>query len=105
MMAILDAAPNAKGIVFDEEYVVNKTKRNIATKEMSGRCTVEAGSFFDSVPQHADAYMLKGILHDWDDEKSKQILNNCAKAMKPERRTTGSKRSRPRIFLKLSTKI
>lgn len=84
MMAVLNVAPDAKGIVFDEEYVVNETQKIIDGKDISNRCTVEAGSFFDSVPQNVDAYLMKMILHDWDDEKSIQILKNCAKAMKAE---------------------
>jgi len=84
MMAVLDAAPAAKGIVFDEGYVVTETQKIIDKKGMGERCTIEAGSFFNSIPQNADAYIMKMILHDWDDEKSLKILKNCGNAMKPE---------------------
>ena len=83
LMAVLDAAPKAKGIVFDEEYVVDETEKEIFSKGFSNRCSTEAGSFFEFVPKDADAYLMKMILHDWNDEKSVQILNNCSKAMKP----------------------
>ena len=83
LMAVLNAAPNAKGIVFDEEYVVDKTEKQLSEKGFSDRCRTEAGSFFDFVPKGADAYLMKMILHDWDDEKSLQILRNCYLAMKP----------------------
>jgi hypothetical protein len=82
LMAVLNAAPKAKGIVFDEEYVVDETQKEIATKNLSERCNIKAGSFFDFIPEGADAYLMKHILHDWNDEKSIQILNNCNKAMK-----------------------
>jgi hypothetical protein len=82
MFGILNNAPNAKGIVFDEEYVVNETKKTIAAKGLDSRCTISAGTFFEFVPKDADCYLMKHILHDWDDEKSLQILKNCFVAMK-----------------------
>lgn len=84
LSAILETVPEAKGIVFDEPYVVEETKKILESKEIGSRCTVEGGSFFEGVPQDADAYLLKMILHDWDDEKSVQILTNIAAGMKPE---------------------
>jgi hypothetical protein len=81
-MAVLGAAPQAKGIVFDEEYVVDETEKELAAKGFVNRCSIEAGSFFDFIPKDADAYLMKMILHDWNDERSLQILINCNKAMK-----------------------
>ena len=82
MMAVLNAAPEANGIVFDEEYVVAETKNIIDSKGMATRCKTEAGSFFSFIPKDADAYLMKMILHDWDDEKALLILKNCYSAMK-----------------------
>ena len=83
LMAVLNTAPQAKGIVFDEEYVVEKTKEELAGKGFDSRCTVAAGSFFDFIPKEADGYLMKMVLHDWNDEQCLQILSNCHKAMKP----------------------
>lgn len=83
LMAILNEAKDAKGIVFDEEYVVNEIQKQIAAKGFAERCSTEAGSFFDFIPKDADAYLMKMILHDWNDESSIKILNNCSAAMKP----------------------
>src|SRR5579871_1904300 len=83
LMAILDKAPGANGIVFDEEYVVEETKKSITQKGYNNRCETAAGSFFDFIPENADAYIMKMVLHDWNDEQCLQILNNCHKAMKP----------------------
>jgi ubiquinone/menaquinone biosynthesis C-methylase UbiE len=83
LMAVLNTAPQARGIVFDEEYVVEKTKEELSKKGFDDRCTVAGGSFFDFVPKDADAYLMKMVLHDWNDEQSLQILNNCRQAMKP----------------------
>lgn len=81
LMAIAAAALGIKGIVFDEEYVVEETQKEIAVKNLSERCGIKSGSFFDFVPAGADGYLMKHILHDWNDEKSIQILCNCNKAM------------------------
>ncbi|HWB27858.1 MAG TPA: methyltransferase [Chitinophagaceae bacterium] len=82
MMAVLGAAQTAKGIVFDEAYVVAETQKAIIAKGFEGRCEVAAGSFFESVPAGADAYLMKMVLHDWNDEKCGIILKNCTNAMK-----------------------
>ncbi len=83
LAAVLDATPQARGIVFDEEYVIAETENALKAKGKSDRCATEAGNFFEAIPAGADAYIMKHILHDWDNEKSIEILNNCFKAMKP----------------------
>ena len=83
MMGVLNVAPNAKGIVFDEAYVVHETEKLIAAKELNNRCSTVEGSFFEFIPKGADCYLMKHILHDWDDDKSLQILRNCCAAMNP----------------------
>jgi hypothetical protein len=84
LMAVLNAAPQAKGIVFDEEYVVEETKKTLKEKGFDKRCSIEAGSFFDFIPRGADLYLMKMVMHDWNDEQCLQILNNCSKAMTTE---------------------
>src|SRR5262249_35756943 len=46
------------------------------------RCQILSGDFFMSVPEGGDAYIMKHILHDWDDERAIQILQNCHSAMR-----------------------
>ena len=48
------------------------------------RCTAVAGNFFEQVPGGGDAYLMRHIIHDWNDEQSLTILRNCHKAMKPQ---------------------
>jgi len=84
MMALLDASPDAKGIVFDEEYVINETQKIISDKGYGDRCSAQSGNFFESVPENADVYTMKLILHDWNDDKSIQILTNISSAMNTE---------------------
>jgi len=83
LMAVLNTAPQTKGIVFDEEYVVEETKKVLKEKGFDKRCSIEAGSFFNFIPKGADAYLMKMILHDWNDDQCLQILNNCSNVMKP----------------------
>lgn len=83
LMAVLDKAPQARGIVFDEEYVVKETKQLLEQKGYATRCDTAAGSFFDHIPPSADAYLMKMVLHDWNDQECLQILGNCGQAMKP----------------------
>jgi hypothetical protein len=83
LFAILEKAPGAKGIVFDEDYVVEETENIIRDKGLEDRCSVLAGSFFEKVPPDADSYLMKMILHDWSDEKALKILQLVSDAMKP----------------------
>lgn len=79
--AILAAHPNMRGIVFDLATGVEGASRYLAEAGVADRCQVVTGDFFKSVPSGADAYLLKGVIHDWDDQHSIQILANCRRAI------------------------
>ena len=81
---ILRQAHNSSGILFDAESVIEGAPTVLEPAGVSGRCAVVAGSFFESVPAGGDAYVLKHIIHDWDDEKSVRILRNVRTAMNPD---------------------
>jgi len=78
---ILKRHTGMKGILFDLPHVIERAKEQIDTVGIADRCKLVAGSFFESVPKGADAYMMRHIIHDWDDEKSLTILRNCHQAM------------------------
>ncbi len=78
LAAILKANPNLKGILYDLPQVVAGAKQ---LDELHGRGQVVAGDFFELVPSGGDAYMMKYIIHDWDDERAITILKNCHCAM------------------------
>jgi SAM-dependent methyltransferase len=80
--AILKTSANMKGILFDTPSVIEGARRNVSA-ELRERCELVAGDFFKSVPDGGDAYLLKWIIHDWDDEQSIAILKNCHRAMAP----------------------
>jgi len=80
-VGLLAAYPHLRGIVFDQPAVVAGAKEAVAAAGLSGRCEVVAGDFFAAVPGGGDAYVLKYILHDWDDERSVAILRTCRRAV------------------------
>ena len=76
MTAILKKNPHLTGLVFDAPEVITGTREKIKAAGLSERCETVGGDFFQSVPAGGDAYILKWIIHDWDDEKSIKILRN-----------------------------
>jgi hypothetical protein len=83
MAMILKANPKIKGVLFDLPPVIERASgdRHVTAKGVAERCRLEPGNFFESVPAGGDAYILKYILHNWDDESSVRILANCRAAM------------------------
>jgi hypothetical protein len=82
LVKMLAAYPHIQGTLFDQPHVVAQSAAQLNSTELSGRCHIQGGSFFVNVPEGADAYLLKWILHDWDDMASIDILRSCRKAMK-----------------------
>lgn len=80
LAAILVANPNLRGILFDQPHVLTGAKELLQRAGVAERCEVVGGSFFESIPGGADAYILKSIVHDWDDASSTAILRACRAA-------------------------
>jgi hypothetical protein len=78
---ILKKHPAASGTVFDLPHVLEGTRALFEREGLAGRASCAAGDFFKEVPAGADLYILKSILHDWDDQKAVAILKNCRRAM------------------------
>lgn len=83
--ALLKKNPSLQGMVFDLPHVTASTTAKLKSQGLLDRCEVVAGDFFENVPS-ADLYVLKQILHDWNDEQVTTILTNCARAMTPRGR-------------------
>src|SRR5215212_486881 len=81
LAAILAKHPAMHGVLFDQPHVVSGTGPILAEAGVADRCEVVGGSFFEAVPAGGDAYILKAILHDWEDEPCIQILQTCRRAM------------------------
>lgn len=81
---ILAANPSMHGLLYDLPDVASGAGQIIDAEGVRERCEIVGGSFFDSIPAGAEAYVLKQIIHDWDDEQSLMILRNCRAAMPKE---------------------
>jgi hypothetical protein len=79
--AILAAHPRMRGVLFDLPHVIAEAGPLLDAEGVRDRCETSAGDFFRSVPEGGDAYVMKWIIHDWDDEKSTAILKNIHRAM------------------------
>jgi hypothetical protein len=81
LAAILANNPQMNGVLVDAPYVAAGANDVLAANGVGGRCEVVGGDFFASVPAGADAYIMRHIIHDWDDERALTILKNCHQAM------------------------
>jgi O-methyltransferase len=86
LKTILLACPATRGILFDQPQVIASADLALASAELAQRCQIVAGNFFESVPENCDAYVMKVIIHDWDDCTSVDILRTCRRAMAPTAR-------------------
>jgi hypothetical protein len=78
---VLKAHPGVSGALFDRAAVVAGAPPRFQQAGVADRCSFVAGDFFTSVPSGFDTYVLKSIIHDWDDERALKILHNCRRAM------------------------
>ncbi|WP_426736038.1 methyltransferase [Myxococcus faecalis] len=79
LIEVLQAAPQVRGVLFDHAHVLSGSR--VARAGLAERCELVEGDFFQSVPAGADAYVLKRILHDWNDETCVTLLRHCRSAM------------------------
>ncbi len=78
---VLKQHPAMQGILFDLPHVVDRARANVEAHGVADRCELVGGSFFEAVAPGANAYMMRHIIHDWDDEKSLTILRNIHRVM------------------------
>jgi hypothetical protein len=81
---LLTAAPKAAGVLFDVPQVIEGAGPNLVKRGVRERVELVAGNFFERVPAGGDLYVMKHIIHDWDDEKAAVILRNCAAAARSD---------------------
>lgn len=81
MTAILRKHYGLRGIVFDAPHVAAGAAPHIESVGLGERCQALGGDFFEKVPE-ADSYILKSVIHDWDDERATAVLKNCATSMR-----------------------
>ena len=83
LTGLLDAAPQARGVLFDRPEVAEGARASLAASGHAGRVDIVGGDFLEEVPAGGDLYVLKSVLHDWDDQRAVQILRNVHRAAQP----------------------
>jgi hypothetical protein len=83
LATILRRHRKLKGVLYDLPDVVATAGDSgfVTAPEIRDRCETVGGDFFDSVPEGSDGYLMKHVIHDWDDARSVRILRNCREAM------------------------
>lgn len=82
LAAILAAHPGLNGVVFDQPHVVARAPALLAEAGVAERCRVVGGDFFAAVPSGGDAYVLRAVIHDWEDEEAGRILAAIRQAIR-----------------------
>jgi hypothetical protein len=84
LATILRKHRKLEGVLYDQPQVVASAPQSgFITDALQRRCEIVGGNFFASVPVGADAYIMKYVIHDWNDDQCGQILGNCRIAMAP----------------------
>jgi hypothetical protein len=81
LAGILAVTAGPRGIVYDLPHVAERAHARLAELRLGDRCTAVGGDFFKDVPRGGDAYLLKHVIHDWNDERAVEILRACRRAM------------------------
>jgi len=81
LATVLKANPHMRGILFELPHAIDGAAALLTREGVADRCELVGGDFFRSVPEGGDAYMLKLVVHDWDDDRALQILRNCHRVM------------------------
>jgi len=81
LATILTRNPHLRGILFDLPHVVESARELMEEAGASDRCEFVGGDFFQAVPGDGDAYILRNIIHDWQDDRAVAILGTCRRAM------------------------
>jgi hypothetical protein len=83
LAALLGAHPGLEGVLFDQPHVVSSAPELLEREGISRRCRVVAGDFFASVPEGGDAYLLRNVIHDWNDHDASRILATVRRSLPP----------------------
>jgi hypothetical protein len=86
MVALLNTYPLLNGVLCELPHVAARARILIDSSALTNRCRVLDEDFFESVPRGGDVYILKHIIHDWNDEKARAVLDNCQRVMTPAAR-------------------
>lgn len=83
---ILEANPACRGVLLDRPHALARAEQHLRSVGVRDRCDLVAGDFFEDVPRGGDLYILKSVVHDWNDERASCLLQRCRRAMSPAAR-------------------
>jgi O-methyltransferase/methyltransferase family protein len=83
LSAILAKHRSLRGVLFDQPHVVAGAEPTLQAAGVADRCQIVGGDFFEALPGGGDAYVLKFILHDWEDAQAMTILRCCRRSITP----------------------
>lgn len=81
LASVLEKYPTMTGVLYDTTPIVEEAKELLEKHGVANRCKTVGGNFFESAPSGGDAYMMKHIIHDWNDAECGMILKNCRKGI------------------------
>lgn len=82
LASILKSHPKLQGVLADLPHVLERAReRGLLSGELEGRAKMQVCDFFREIPSGCRAYVMKSVIHDWDDEKAHKILSNCRRAV------------------------
>ncbi len=84
LAGILKENPGLRGIVFDLPRVAAAARNKLEAAGLRDRCEFVGGDFFEGVSEGGDVYLLKHVIHDWDDQHAVAILRSCRRVMRPQ---------------------
>ena len=97
LAAVLARRPDLRGVLFDLSNVVEHAAQVLGASKVADRCTIIGDSFFERVPEHGDTYLLKQVIHDWDDQRAEAILRTCRRCMPVSARLLIIERKMPEV--------
>ncbi|MGW0191374.1 DUF6875 domain-containing protein [Streptomyces sp. NPDC003362] len=83
LAGLLAARPGLRGVLVDRAAALPAARARFATAGLGERCDAVEGDFFGTLPTGGDLYVLRHILHDWDDDSCVRLLRSCRAAMPP----------------------
>jgi hypothetical protein len=81
LAGVLASNPQTLGLLYDTHSGLSGAEAQLTAAGVRDRCEIVSGDFFESVPDGCDAYLLKHIVHDWDDERATTVLKRCRDSM------------------------
>jgi hypothetical protein len=85
LASVLRAHPKLRGVLADQQHVLERAKqRNFLGRDLAARTAMQVCDLFENIPSGCRVYMMKSVIHDWNDEDAKRILRVCRKAVQKD---------------------